>query len=226
MQTAHELFLHELGDMLDAEQKLVEALGEQAEESSDPKVKQAFEQHRQQTVQQAQRLRQAFEILGEEPEKTECKGIKGLKEEHDSFAEEDPSPDILDIFNVGAAIKTERYEISAYESLVRLGEEMGHDRVVRLLNQNLREEEQTLKKMDGFSRKLKPEQLGESESEEANVEMQQAGRSRSSSRNGSRSSSRNGSRSSSSRSRSSSSSRSSGRKSARSSSGSRRRRAA
>src|SRR5689334_2694778 len=182
MQTAHELFIHELTDMLDAEQKLVEALGEQAEESNDPKVKQAFEEHQQQTEGQVERLRDAFELLGEEPEESECKGIKGLKEEHDSFKEEDPSPDILDIFNVGAAVKVERYEISGYESLVRMGEEMGHTKVVRLLKQNLREEEQTLKKMDAFSRKLKPENMGMSEDEDANQEMQRAqGRSRSSS---------------------------------------------
>lgn len=34
METAHELFVHELGDMLDAERQLVEALGEQAGESN------------------------------------------------------------------------------------------------------------------------------------------------------------------------------------------------
>ena len=43
MQTAHEFFLHELGDMLDAERKLAEALGKQAEESSRPELKKAFE---------------------------------------------------------------------------------------------------------------------------------------------------------------------------------------
>ena len=36
MQTAHELFLHELGDILNAERRLVDALGEQAESASNP----------------------------------------------------------------------------------------------------------------------------------------------------------------------------------------------
>lgn len=35
MQTAKELFVHQLTDMLDAEQKLVEALGKMAEDHSD-----------------------------------------------------------------------------------------------------------------------------------------------------------------------------------------------
>jgi ferritin-like metal-binding protein YciE len=36
MQTAHELFLHELSDMVDAERNLLDALQRQAEESSRP----------------------------------------------------------------------------------------------------------------------------------------------------------------------------------------------
>jgi ferritin-like metal-binding protein YciE len=170
MQTAHELFLHELSDMLDAEEKLVEALGEQAQESSNAQVKKAFEMHQRQTEGQVRRLQQAFQSLGEEPEETECAGIKGLKEEHDSFKEEDPSEDILDIFNVAAATKVERYEITSYEGLIRLATQMGHKKAVKLLGRNLKEEQQTLNKMEAFSKKLKPEQMGMGEEEEEGMQ--------------------------------------------------------
>lgn len=167
MQTAHELFIHELGDMLDAEQKLVEALGEQEESSTRPEVKKAFAAHRGQTEQHVKRLQQAFETLGEEPEETECKGIKGLIEEVHSFMEEDPSEDLIDVFNIGAAVKVESYEINAYESLIDLATDMGHKKAVQLFKQNLRDEEQTLKKMEAFSKKIKPERSGmEEEGEE------------------------------------------------------------
>ena len=79
-----------------------------------------------QTEKQVQRLHQVCESIQEQPKDSECKGIKGLTEEHESFKEEGPSDDLLDVFNVGAAIKVERYEISAYEGLIRLAEEMGH----------------------------------------------------------------------------------------------------
>lgn len=166
METAHELFLHELGDMLDAERKLVEALGKQAEESTRPELKKAFQSHQAQTEKQVERLQQVFEDLGEQPEETECKGIKGLIEEHDAFQEESPSEDLLDIFNVGAAVKVERYEISAYEGLIRLAQQMKHTKAAKLLNQNLKEEQQTAKKMEGFEKKLKPERMGMGEDEE------------------------------------------------------------
>jgi ferritin-like metal-binding protein YciE len=166
MQTAHELFTHELADMLDAERKILEALGEQAEESTNPQLQKAFEAHREQTETQVQRLEQCFEQLEEEPEETECAGIRGLIEEHDNMKEEDPSEDILDVFNVAAATKVERYEITAYEALIRLSDMMGHTKVSRLLNQNLKEEQQTLKKMEGFANKIKPERMGMGEDEE------------------------------------------------------------
>src|SRR5512132_2836842 len=99
METAHELFVHEMQDMLDAENQLIEALGKQAEESSRPELKKAFEAHQAQTEKQVQRLEQAFQSIGTEAEESECAGIRGLIEEHDNFKEEEPSPDILDIFN-------------------------------------------------------------------------------------------------------------------------------
>src|SRR6185369_16761545 len=80
MQTAHEFFIHGLTDILSAERQLVEALGKQAEESTRPELKKAFESHREQTQKQVERLEQCFESLEEEPEETECKGMKGLIE--------------------------------------------------------------------------------------------------------------------------------------------------
>src|SRR5207237_6846817 len=119
MQSAKELFIHELTDMLDAEQKLVEALGQLASDhSEEPQLQKGFESHQAQTEKQVQRIQQIFEQIEEEPEDSECKGMKGLIEERDSFKrEQDPANDILAIFDVGAAIKVESYEISAYNSL-------------------------------------------------------------------------------------------------------------
>jgi len=166
MQTAHELFVHELTDMLDAERKLVEALGKQAEGAANPQLQKAFLAHQAQTEKQVQRLEQAFESIEEQPEQTECKGIKGLIEEYETFKEdEDPSEDILDVFSIGAAMKVEAYEINAYEGLIRLAREMGHTKAVKLLQQNLKEEQATWKKMNAFARKIKPEQSGMEEEE-------------------------------------------------------------
>src|SRR5437763_4656114 len=118
--------------MLDAEQKLVEALGELAEDHSEqPQLQKGFQQHQAQTEKQVERIQQIFEEMGEEPEESECKGMKGLIEERASFKEEEPSDDILAIFDVGAAIKVESYEINAYNSLIELAEQLELTKAVK-----------------------------------------------------------------------------------------------
>lgn len=172
MQTGREFFIHGLTDIYDAEQQLVEALNELAQDSNQGQLKKAFESHRAQTEKQVQRLQQCFELLGEEPQEAECHGIRGIIQEKKSFMEEEPSPDLVDVFNVGGAVKTELYEIAEYESLIDLAEELGENKIAKLLSQTLKEEQATLKKMQQFEKKIKPEQLG------AEVEEEEGARSR------------------------------------------------
>jgi ferritin-like metal-binding protein YciE len=179
MQTGHELFVHGLSDMLDAERQLVEALEENANDSSRAELKKAFEQHRKETEGQIERLQQCFELLGEEAEDTECHGIRGLIAEKKAFSEEDPSDDLIDVFNVGAAIKAESYEICEYESLIDMAREMKHTKVAQLLGQNLKEEKATLKKMEGFSDRVKPnEMMTEEQRQKAVASAKTSGRKR------------------------------------------------
>jgi ferritin-like metal-binding protein YciE len=165
MQTGHELFVHGLNDMMDAERQLVDALEELASDSSRADLKKAFEQHRKETEGQIERLQQCFQLLGEQSEETECHGIRGLIAEKKAFSEEDPSEDLIDVFNVGAAIKTESYEICEYESLIDMAREMKHTKVAQLLSQNLKEEKATLKKMEAFSERVKPKEMMNDEQE-------------------------------------------------------------
>jgi ferritin-like metal-binding protein YciE len=160
MQTGHEFFIHGMNDMFDAEQQLVNALDENANDSSRADLKRAFKQHRRETEGQIKRLEQCFKLLGEQPQSTECHGIRGLIAEKKAFADEDPSPDLIDVFNIGAAIKVENYEICEYESLVDLAREMKHKKVAQLLGQNLKEEKATLKKMEAFEKRVKPNEMG------------------------------------------------------------------
>jgi len=178
MQTGHELFVHGLSDMMDAERQLVDALTELAEDSSRTELKKAFEKHREETEGQIERLQQCFQLLGEDREDSECHGIRGLVAEKKAFAEEDPSEDLVDVFNIGAAIKAETYEICEYESLIDMAREMKHTKVAQLLNQNLKEEKATLKKMEQFSKKVKPNEMMTDEQRQQAVGTGRSSRSR------------------------------------------------
>jgi ferritin-like metal-binding protein YciE len=147
MQTIEELFEHELKDIYSAEHSLLDALEQMAGESSDRDIKKAFTQHRKETQAQIKRLDKVFKTMGQKPQAETCPGIEGLIKEKKVFMREKPTPELLEFYNIGAAQKTERYEITAYESLIDMADKLGMADVVELLEQNLREEEATLNKL-------------------------------------------------------------------------------
>ena len=149
-----ELFLHELGDMYDAEQRISKMLPVMAKECENPQVRSAFEHHLEETQHQIQNLEQCFQALGTKPEKASCDTIAGLKKEHDSFLKEDPSAEILTMFDLGGASKTEYYEIASYKGLIEKATLMGQQACVSLLQENLRQEEAMAKKVEQISKQL------------------------------------------------------------------------
>jgi len=142
--TLEELFEHELEDIYHAEHELHEALGNLASQVEDEEIQSAFEEHREETEEHIDRLEEVFEMIGEPPEKEECEGIQGLITEQEEFAESDPDTEILELFNLASAQKTEHYEIAAYGNTTLLASELGYDDAADLLEENLREEEETL----------------------------------------------------------------------------------
>ena len=158
MSDPRELFLHELGDVLYAENTLVKALPKLAEEASDEELTLGFEEHLEETRQHVKNVEQVFEQLGEEPKAEQCPGIDGIKKEHDDFvSKESPSQDVLDSFLTGAGARTEHYEIAAYEGLVTMAEAMGETQVVGLLTQNLEQEKAALEKLQTIGKRLAQE---------------------------------------------------------------------
>ena len=165
--TIDELFEHELKDIYGAEQRLLEALDEMAGEAIEKEQKRVFQQHRKETQGQIKRLEKAFKALGLEPEAQPCPGLEGLIKEKKAFMKERPSEDILDFYNVRAAQKIERYEITAYEGLIESAEKMGLEDVVDLLTQNLEEEEAALSKLKALAAEYEVEEIEDEEEEEA-----------------------------------------------------------
>ena len=155
MNDPRELFLHELGDVLYAERTLVKTLPKLQEEASDDELAEGFGEHLEETRQHVENLEQAFEALGEPAKAEKCPGIEGIKKEHDEFvSNESPSPEVLNAFLTGAGARTEHYEIAAYEGLITMAEAMGEDEVARLLNENLAQEQNALRKMQTISKRL------------------------------------------------------------------------
>jgi ferritin-like metal-binding protein YciE len=165
MQTIEELFAHELKDMYSAEHSLLDALEQMASESSDREIKKAFTQHRKETQGQIKRLEKVFKTLGQKPKAETCPGIEGLIKEKKMFMREKPSEELLEFFNIGAAQKTERYEITAYETLIDMADKLGITDAVELLEQNLQEEEAALNKLKMIASEFDVTEEAEEETE-------------------------------------------------------------
>jgi ferritin-like metal-binding protein YciE len=73
MDQLRDLLVDDLQDLLSAETQLVAALPKMAEAAIDPKLKEAFEKHLQQTEVHVERLKKAFEFLGEKAQAKTCK---------------------------------------------------------------------------------------------------------------------------------------------------------
>jgi ferritin-like metal-binding protein YciE len=77
--------------------------------------------------------------------------MEGLLKEKRAFVREKPSAELLEFYNIGAAQKVERYEITAYETLIDMAEKIGLAGAVELLEQNLQEEEGALNRLKTFA---------------------------------------------------------------------------
>ena len=166
MQTIEELFEHELKDIYGAEQSLLDALQQMADESSDREIKKGYTQHRKETQAQIKRIEKVFKSMGQKPEAATCAGMEGLIKEKKLFVREKPSEELLEFYNIGASQKVERYEITAYENLIDMAEKLGMTDAVELLEQNLQEEEATLNKLKAIASEFEVADEGELDEEE------------------------------------------------------------
>lgn len=155
MTSPKELFIHELKDMYYAEKTLTKVLPKLASESSDRELTRAFQSHLEETRGQIQNLEQVFKNIGKRAEGEKCPGIDGIKEEHESFMEENEPTEILsDVFITGSAARTEHYEIAAYTGLINQAKALGERDSATLLEENLRQEKEALKTVETISKRI------------------------------------------------------------------------
>ena len=153
--TPKQLFMHELQDMYYAEKTLAATLPKLAEEATDAELTRAFTSHQKETERHVSNLEKVFRQVGESPKAQPCPGIEGIKKEHDDFMKEnDPSEAMRDAFLTGAAARTEHYEIAAYTGLVTQARALKERGAVELLQENLKQEKEALKKVETISKRL------------------------------------------------------------------------
>jgi len=143
MQNLEDLLFDQVRDIYDAEKQLVKALPKMAQAASTPELKQAFEQHLQQTKGQVSRLEEVFKHLNHAAKGKTCKAMEGLVEEGEEIIDAKADPEVRDAGLIAAAQKVEHYEIAGYGTLCTWAEQLQLGEVKRLLAETLAEEKQT-----------------------------------------------------------------------------------
>jgi ferritin-like metal-binding protein YciE len=155
MTTPKELFVHELQDVYYAEKQLTRVLPQLASEANDRELTRAFESHHKETQKHIVNLEKVFKNLNRSAEGQACPGIDGIKREHDQFKQEHQTTEVLsDVFLTGSASRTEHYEIAAYTSLIEKARALGERESVKLLQENLKQEKEALKKVETIGKRI------------------------------------------------------------------------
>jgi ferritin-like metal-binding protein YciE len=140
LESLHSLYLSELSDLYSAEKQIVKALPKMIQKTASPELRQALEDHLEQTNGHIQRLEQVFEMQAESPKRQKCKGMEGILAEGDELVGRDATPAVRDAAIISAAQRVEHYEMAAYGTVRTYAEQLGLGRAAALLQETLEEE--------------------------------------------------------------------------------------
>jgi ferritin-like metal-binding protein YciE len=154
VSSMYEVFVHELGDVYDAEHRLQEDRESRAESANDGNLKSALQEDHEESRNRIQNIEKVFEKLGEEPERETCQATQGLISEAQSGIGEAESGAVRDLLINAAIIKEELYKSAAYRSIINSVQSLendddspmeGRDEISSLLQENLDHAEKAAK---------------------------------------------------------------------------------
>jgi len=151
LHSLHDLFVHELRDIYDAERQLVKALRKMAKAASADDLRNVFEEHLAQTEGQVNRLESVFEEFDLKPKGRKCEAMKGLVEEGKTVIDDSADEATGDAGLIAAAQKVEHYEIASYGCLATWARQLGHDNAARLLRETLAGEKNADAKLNALA---------------------------------------------------------------------------
>jgi ferritin-like metal-binding protein YciE len=141
LDTLADAFHEELRDVLSAERQLIKALPKMIKHASCEQLKQALTDHLAETEKQIERVEQAFQDTGKAPRAKTCNAMKGLIEEADEMLKQEAESAVRDALIIACSQKIEHYEIATYGTLCTWAKSLGYDDALKLLKQNIAEEE-------------------------------------------------------------------------------------
>lgn len=140
LNSFEDLFMYQIQDLYDAENRLVAALPSLVEGAVCPELRSAFQEHLRATEVHVMRLEEVFAGIGQDPVRTSCKAMKGLIRETEDLLDMTGASPIKDAALLAAAQRVEHYEIAAYGTARTLAGWLGRSDLVATIEKSLAEE--------------------------------------------------------------------------------------
>ncbi|MDX2114840.1 MAG: ferritin-like domain-containing protein [Planctomycetota bacterium] len=141
MSTLNNLLQEQIKDAYSAETQLLDALPRMRDAADDATLKQAFDDHLQQTFDHVSRLKELCEKMSLSPLGHECKAMHGLIEEGSEVVDDKNSePAVRDAALICAAQKVEHYEMALYGCLAAYARMLSHETARETFEKTLEEE--------------------------------------------------------------------------------------
>jgi ferritin-like metal-binding protein YciE len=136
------ILLEELvGELYDAEHRLISALPQVIERVCHPALKEAITRHYRQSSQEIERLERVGRELHCSIDGVHCGAVEGFVERLEEFFRAAGVPAVRDAALLAVLQQIQRYEISTYQSAADLAQLLGLHEIHRQLLDTLREEE-------------------------------------------------------------------------------------
>ena len=135
-----ELFLDTMNSIFDIEQQLTVALPRMAEASSTPELRQAFEQHLNETREHVDRAQQIFKQIGERPGRKPNLVLEGMTQGVEELIGNLDEGPLRDAALIMAGNQIEHFEMTFYGSLRTFATLFGNKEIAALLEKTLDEE--------------------------------------------------------------------------------------
>jgi ferritin-like metal-binding protein YciE len=147
VNSLQELYVDELKDLYDAENQIIKALPKMIDAASSEELQNALTEHLEVTREQAKRIEQIFQNMGEKLKAEKCKGMEGVIKEGAEILSEDMDENVKDAAIISAAQRVEHYEMAGYGCARTYARLIGDKEGAKLLQTTLNEEGETDKKL-------------------------------------------------------------------------------
>ena len=165
-KTLSDAFYETLKDVYYAEKQSVRALTKSAKAAKATELKQAFEEHRDESARQVERLEQVFEILGKPARAKTCEAMQGIVHEMQEDLEDFGGTTAADAVLIGCAQAVEHYEIARYGMLKTWAKQLGMTDAASLLDETLQEEKAADEKLTQIAESSVNAHAGQGESDD------------------------------------------------------------